>query len=270
MVQPHKLLLPAGRPPAALTTGLLIFLTVLFGISQVNSSFSDLFVLHADSLFKLDMGRLSTYPLMHMSLFHLVCNALAIVGPLNNFESTHGTVHTGVVLNLSAVIAAIIYCVASRVLDLNHSVLGASGWCFTFITYMSVQESKLYPQFQLSRIIPVVSYSIPTQLTPVFLLFFTAVVFFRSSFLGHAAGMLVGYFIGYFENYFNILVPPLWIIDKIENVADPLIRLIPFNIAYYRDAEVDREEEYRSYFPGQAPILPTSENSGSGTVLGTA
>ncbi|KAL3230826.1 Rhomboid protein 2 [Nakaseomyces bracarensis] len=268
MIQPQRLLMPEGRPPAALSTGLMIFLTAMFGISQINSSFKDHFVLLPSSLFEFDMGKLSLYPLMHMSYLHLVFNALAIVGPLNNFEATHGTIHTGVVLNLSAVIAAIIYCVVSRFLGLEAGVVGASGWCFTFITYMSVKESRIYPKFELSRIIPGVPYSIPTHLSPVCLLFFTAVVFFRSSFLGHTAGMAVGYFIGYFEKYFNILVPPSWILDKIEKVVDPLINIIPFNIKYYRDAEVDREEEYKSFFPDQPPILPTT--GGSGTVLGTA
>lgn len=266
MIAPQRMLMPEGRPPAGLTTGLLIFLTFLFGISQLYEDFKNYFVLTPNSLFDVDLGKLSLYPLMHLSYLHLVFNALAIVGPLNNFESSHGTIHTGVVLNLSAVIAGIIYCVVSRLLSLETGVAGASGWVFTFITYLCVKESQLYPRLELSRFIPGVTQSIPTQFTPVVFLLFTAIVFFQSSFLGHTAGMIVGYIMGYGETWFNILIPPAWIIEKIEEKADPLINLIPFGIKFYRSTEINTDDGYRSFFPGQE-VLPTTT---PGNVLGTA
>jgi hypothetical protein len=45
------------------------------------------------------VNRLSFYPMIHLSVFHLVLNIWALVPLLSAFELTNGTVRTGIVLN---------------------------------------------------------------------------------------------------------------------------------------------------------------------------
>lgn len=143
------------------------------------------------------------YPLGHLSLVHLLMNSLSLFGPLTVFEKSHGTVHTGVILNLLAVSTAIIYCLLGSVLFSKTEVLGSSGWCFSFFAYFSLKESQIRPQQLFFN-----RFSFPTKYVPALMLGIVTVFFPCSSFWGHLIGMGMGYVLGAKENIVRKLACP--------------------------------------------------------------
>lgn len=188
--------------------------------------------------------------------------------PLSRFERSHGTVYTGVMLNLFAVFAAIPYCVLGYVLWPNTSVLGASGWFFSFITYYAYQESLIKPQIRLSP-----EYSFPTIYTPLALVLALAILMPSSSFVGHLFAVLVGYAFSF--KYMDKLVPPSKVIEWIESKLEKLIDLIPNVFHYYKEVDAKHlrlQSEYVSMFDTAATGNAESTTSafpGEGTPLGT-
>lgn len=260
--------LPNGQPPSALTTGLLAFLFLIFCLSKV-FPITDAMSLSPKSIFNL--GRLSNYPLVHLSLMHLIFNSFSLIGPLNMFEAQHGTVYTGVVLNLSAVITGLLYCLWGRMFYPDTSIAGASGWCFTFFGFFSYKESAISPRYH----IPHSNFAFPTVLFPMVVLILISIFIPGVSFWGHFFALLVGYFIGAREKAFRKIMPPSWIIEKIEEKAEPLIQLIPSWVRYYREKDMTERDsaKYTSLFAAQDSLplhnAPESQPSG-GRVLGTA
>lgn len=233
-----------------------------------NSLFNvnDHIMLNPWALKNLDLNRLSLYPLAHLSIVHILFNTLSLSVPLMIFERQHGTVHTAIILNLLAVITAVLYCLLGMVLFPQEDTAGSSGWCFSLFGYFSYMESKHHPSYNLFS-----SYSLPTKYLPVLLLLFVTIMVPGSSFWGHALGLLVGYALAVKESWFEKLVPPRKIIIAIESKLDRLINLIPFGIKYYREQEVDRSEEYISIY--STDVLPLTNNEsvpfqGQGRVLG--
>lgn len=256
-------MLPGGHAPAALTSGLMVFLTAIYLLSFAFALRDDL-SLAPESLFDLQLSRLSMYPLVHLSPLHLLFNVLALWGPLNLFEETHGTVYTGVFLNMSALFTGILYCLLGKLLYPGVFVAGASGWCFTLFAFYSFKESQIRPRTRILN----TGYSIPTLYTPIILVVAIAVIIPGSSFWGHFFGLCVGYAIGYKESWFHKITPPGWIIAKIEKVLDGPIHLIPWGIMYYREKDIDRNKDYEPLMATDTP-LPL-HNDHPGTVLGTA
>lgn len=263
------LVLPNGQPPSALTTGLVVFLTFLYVLNNF-IPINDAMSLSPQNVFNL--GRLSNYPLIHLSVTHLCFNLISLIGPLNMFEARHGTVYTGVVLNLAAVLTGLLYCLFGRLLYPEVSIAGASGWCFTLFGYFSYKESVIRPRYHIGS-----SYAFPTVLMPLMLLFFISIIIPGASFWGHFFGLLVGYFIGAKEKLFDKITPPSWIIIKIESKLDRLINLIPSWVKYYREADMNERNdvEYTSLFTADATLplhnAPEQQNLRSnGRVLGTA
>ncbi|CCD25445.1 putative rhomboid protease RBD2 NDAI_0F01260 [Naumovozyma dairenensis CBS 421] len=263
-------------PPAALTTGLTVFLAIIYTLSwfprtNLNESWS----LNTDSLFHLKtFSKLSTYPLIHLSLLHLLCNVFAIFVPLTIFETNHGTIYTGVILNLLAIFTGVFYCFAGTILYPNVSIAGASGWCFTFWGYFALQESRIRPRYE--NFAHISGLNIPTVAVPIVMLFVIAFLVPGSSFPGHALGLMFGYLMGWKENWVAMIVPPSWIIVKIEKVVDKLIALIPFGLTYYKEENMDRSREYNSVWTSENSLLPLTNEvrvvntpAQGGRVLGT-
>ncbi|QLQ81368.1 hypothetical protein HG537_0F01290 [Torulaspora globosa] len=260
------LMSPNGQPPSALTTGLVVFLFALFCLNKV-FSINDSMSLSPRQVF--NIGRLSNYPLAHVSLLHLLFNVVSLVGPLNVFESQHGTVHTGVVLNLTAVITGLLYCVFGRLFYPDTSIAGASGWCFTLFGYFSYKESVISPRYH----IPNSNFAFPTVLVPMVLLILISIFVPGVSFWGHFFALIVGYFIGAKEKVFRKIMPPSWIIEKIEEKAERLIRLIPSWVKFYREKDMTERDvaKYSSLFAPQDPLpLHNDSQPSGGRVLGTA
>ncbi|CCH62104.1 hypothetical protein TBLA_0G01600 [Henningerozyma blattae CBS 6284] len=254
---------PTGEQPAVLSVGLAIFLLLLFGINQmypINQKLS----MQPESLFTFDIGRLSSYPLGHMSITHIIFNILALIPLLNIFETTHGTLYTGVLLNISAVVCGVMYCVAGRFLYPEVSVLGASGWGFTFFAYFAVKEASVRPRQRLFG----TQYSFPTLIGPIVTLALIAIFVPGSSFWGHLFGMIFGYFMGWKENWVSKIAPPSWILIKIEGWLSKPIDLIPSFVTYHKEESMNRDSDYISFVDDSENGLPLHNTEG--TVLGTA
>ncbi|KAH3674820.1 hypothetical protein WICMUC_003023 [Wickerhamomyces mucosus] len=256
--------------PPALTIGLVVFLTFIYILSFF-TPINEAIYLTPTALTQLDLNRISLYPLGHLSIFHLVFNLFAIVTPLSLFEKKHGTVYTGVILNLLAVATAVLYSILGLVFYPNAKVVGASAWVFSFSGFFAYKESLIKPTFQISP-----SYSLPTVATPLIPLVLIAILVPGSSLLGHLFGLVAGYALAY--GLLNILVPPSKVIEWIEEKVDKLISLIPSQFKYYKeiDAKFNRsQDEYVSFL--QTDILPTTNEpesnhagsfQGEGQVLG--
>ncbi|CDR44024.1 CYFA0S13e01794g1_1 [Cyberlindnera fabianii] len=244
-----------GYPPA-LSIGLPIFLTLIYianFVVDINAHIS----LSPSSLFNLDLNRLSFYQVGHLGLLHLLFNIFGLLPMICRFERTHGTVYTGVMLNLFAVFAAIPYCTIGYFLT-SASVLGSSGWFFSFLAYFAYEESKVKPTIQLTP-----THTFPTLFIPFVTLLVIGILMPGSSLLGHLFGLLVGY--AYSFGYMNKLVPPSWIIEKIEEKADGLIQLIPSMFIYYKEVDakhIRQQSEYVSIFE---PFTNTEASTGSTT-----
>ncbi|KAH3686979.1 hypothetical protein WICPIJ_002048 [Wickerhamomyces pijperi] len=261
--------IPAGsKYPPALTIGLVVFLTFLYLLDFV-VPVNDTIALSPRALTSIDLNRLSLYPLGHLSIFHLVFNLLAIVTPLSIFERRHGTVYTGVVLNLLAVFTALLYCVLGLVFYPDAKVLGASAWVFSFSGFFAYKESLIKPTYTISP-----SYSLPTIATPLVPILIIAILVPGSSLLGHLFGLAAGYALAY--GVFTKLVPPSNVIEFIEQKADRLIQLIPSVFVYYREVDakhIRTQDDYVSVLDND--VLPVTEEhvpgatfQGQGQVLG--
>lgn len=170
---------------------------------------------------------------------------------------------------MSAVITGLLYCIVGQLLYPTVSVAGSSGWCFTFFGYFAVLESHIRPRYAIGGS----GFGIPTIMTPLVLLLVIAVLIPGSSFWGHLFGLIIGYAVGLKEPWVHKLLPPGWIITKIESNFDALIALIPFGVKYYKDEEVNRDESYQSLFGGEDGLPLVSDNvtasRSEGRVLGT-
>ncbi|CUS23124.1 LAQU0S08e02652g1_1 [Lachancea quebecensis] len=264
-MSPLNLTLPDGKPPAALTTGLVIFMSFIYLLNlvvDINGHIS----LKPNALFKLDLNRLSLYPLGHLSITHLLLNSLSLFGTLTIFERSHGTVHTGVVLNLLAVFTAIVYCLMGSLFFSEAEVLGSSGWCFSLFAYFSFKEASIRPQQRIFH-----SFSIPTKYVPVLMLVLVTIFFPGSSFWGHSIGMGMGYVLAWKENVVGKLTPPSSLIQKIESKLDFAIAMIPLGVKFYKEEAANRQESYKSLF-GDESVLPLHNQSstfqGEGRPLG--
>ncbi|EDO17369.1 hypothetical protein Kpol_1060p25 [Vanderwaltozyma polyspora DSM 70294] len=274
------LLLPEGKPPATLTS---LFVLVIFLIFMVNIVYpiNLLLSLSPGSLFSLQCYRLLTYPLVHLSLAHLLFNSMAMMIPLNIFEMTHGTLYTLFTLMFSSLVCGLVYCLVGSVLFPNVAVGGASGLIFMLIAYFSWKESTVHPRYQLFS----TQWSIPTQYSPLFLLLLISILLPGSSFWGHLLGLLLGYAMAWKETWFAKFMPPSWILIKLDQLLSTIIDSLPSWLKYYKEEEIQRQEEYSSIFDSIMETLPlyndaettTNNNSGStnnfvgeGRVLGSS
>jgi hypothetical protein len=196
-------------------------------------------------------------------------NIIGLITPLSKFERSHGTVYTGVMLNLFAVFTAIPYCVFGYYLWPNTSVIGASGWFFSFLTYYAYHESLIKPTITIT---PTISF--PTLYAPLVLVLITAIIMPGSSFMGHFFGVVVGY--AYAFKYMDILVPPSKVIEWIEDKLEKLIDLIPNAFHYYKEIDAKHLRSQSEYVSMFEPIATeegqtaTGGFPGEGRLLGTA
>lgn len=251
MLDFQQVFMPNGKAPAALSMGLCAFMLILFFVNEFYN-INEKFTMAPESLFSFDLGRISMYPLVHMSFAHIFFNTLGLFPLLCMFEANHGTIYTGVILNISAVICGVFYCILGKFFYPNVSVGGASGWCFTFFAYYAVKESAashILNEANDQAPFLGIKHSLPTLLSPIFSLVAIAFLIPGSSFWGHFFGMLFGYLMGFKENWIEKITPPSWIISKIEKWLNFLIVLIRkiIIVTYYKEDEVTRGGEYISY-----------------------
>lgn len=261
----------------ALTVGIIPFTLILLIIDTIfNGKLSHLFSLYPYAPLNFDLNRLSFYILYHQNLIHWGFNILALAPSMYHFEATHGTVHTGVTLNLLAVSAALQYCILGLVLYRHTQVIGLSGIVFLFMSYFSVKEHDFKPVLYSfpynNRTI-----TIPTKYSPFITLFLLAIFIPGSSFWGHLAGISSGYLLAYGK--LKVLYPPLKVILFIENKLQKLIKLLDGVVDFVSEEDGInlRSVAYKPIFTqdtelvGVTTAADTTHNSsfrGDGHVLG--
>lgn len=254
----------------ALTVGYVIFTFLLLVADAATSgALSRTFALYPGAPLKFDLNRLSFYLLYHNGLFHWAFNMVALFTPMARFETTHGTIYTGITLNLITILAGLQYCIVGLFLYPNEYVVGSSGVVFTFYTYYSYKEHLLNPilhtlKFQGREI------QIPTLYSPFLLLVVCAIFMPQSSIWGHLAGISTGYIL--VLGYMKVLYPPSKVALYIERKLSTGITHLGELVRYYRELElVDvRGQTYTSIFD-EDTVTTTTESTpfrGEGHQLG--
>ncbi|ESW97556.1 putative membrane protein [Ogataea parapolymorpha DL-1] len=245
--QGRRLFAATERAPA-LSTGLCVFLVLVYLYSIANPAILDKWSLTPWTLYNLELSRLTTYPLVHANFVHLLFNVVSLYGPLCQFEVQNGTVHTAIVLNFLATCVAIPYCLCGMLFFPTTSVLGASGWGFSMLSYY------YYLQAQTAENTRIYTVDVPTTMIPFILLLVVGVLVPSSSFIGHLFAILAGYALGYgyLKHFTN---PPFRIVERVESALAGVIGRLPPQIHYIREQDVSSDRY----------VLP----SHGGQVLGT-
>lgn len=260
----------------ALTVGIVPFTFVLLVIDGLTSGWlSHKFSLDPLAPFRLDLNKLSFYLLYHQNLIHWLINNFCLVPLLSTFERTHGTVHTGITLNLLAMATALQYCFVGLIFYRHTHVIGLSGIVFLFASYFAVKEHEFHPVLYRTTINNT-EYKLLTKYSPFVSLILCAIIFPGSSFFGHLFGITSGYLLAY--NKLQIIYPPLSIILKIEDKLSGLIgfldnivnfvkeldaislRTVPYQPTYGVDIESMNSSHHEQ---------PTTSFGGQGHVLGS-
>lgn len=248
------------RPPA-LTAGLTVFLVAFYDINYMYPEVFDAILLHASAPWQLQLNRLLLYPLGHTLLFHLLVNLVGLVPMVGRYERLHGTVYTGVTLNVLAVVAALLYSVVGTFACPETDVLGLSAWWFSFVTFYAIKDSAESPHTNFMH------WSIPTLWLPAVPLVMVTIMFpYMGLLVGHCAGIGAGYLLAH--GYLAFMFPPLWIIEKIEAVLSRLIALIPRPIVYTKEEEARGLRAPEVALPVTEVSAPTPRFAGGGHVLG--
>ncbi|EDK46871.1 rhomboid protein 2 [Lodderomyces elongisporus NRRL YB-4239] len=251
----------------ALTAGLVVF---TFFLCVLKTTFGVTFqslILYPRSPLDLNLNAISLYSLVHIGYLHWLFNILSIFTPLALFEKRHGTVYTGITLNLLTVIAAVQYCIVGLVFYPETGVAGLSGIAFSFFAYMAYQEHKFKPVMESFNIgsveIKIYTLSIPFIVALVFMIIFPA-----SSLPGHLAGISTGFLLA--MGYINKLYPPSSVILKIEQWVAPGINLLGPIVTYYKeeDALHVRNVGYTPLLVDDIESLATASSSSGITSVG--
>ncbi|EGW30077.1 rhomboid protein 2 [Spathaspora passalidarum NRRL Y-27907] len=231
----------------ALTAGLILFTCILFLLNVYDVMDKSPFILYPNSPLELNLNAISLYLLFHTNFGHWFINVLGIATPLAMYEATHGTIYTGITLNLLAVITALQYCLVGQILYPHTGVIGLSGIIFSLLSYTSYKEHQNRPVIHTYR---VSSYEIKiyTLAVPFIFLVFMTILMPGSSFFGHLAGVFAGFLLG--MGYLKKLFPPSTAIIWIENKVEPVIKLINKLVTFVKeeDAINKRSVTYVSMF----------------------
>jgi membrane associated rhomboid family serine protease len=246
--------------PPALTSGLALFMTILFFVSVAFPTLNESLALNARLLTKIELNRLTWYPMLHLNLLHLGLNLWAFVPLLSSFEVNNGTVRTGVVLNVLATLTGLAYTLISLLFFPEASVLGSSAWVFSFMGYFTFLEQSAMPTTSITA-----NFKIPTWTKPFIVLIVTAIILPGSSFLGHLLGLVFGFLLAMGKLKFMV-EPPGKVILWIEKRIDFLIKLIPSQFHYVK--EIDAIEIRKGEF--QSIPLHVVGSSSRGSAAGAA
>ncbi|KGK40746.1 hypothetical protein CAS74_004913 [Pichia kudriavzevii] len=214
----------APRPPlAVISTGVIGFFWLTYLFSWINPSLLSSWAFSPNKLVQhYDPSTFTTYPLIHSGFFHVLFNSMALYYPLSEYEVSHGSLHTALVINTLGAILAITITVISIILVhlglespdcMDNLYLGSSGWVFTFITVSCCHRSINDPYTVLFN-----HYNVPTVFIPLVYLLLSAFLFPSSSFIGHLVSIILGFLI--FKKIIALLtIPPFQILNKIESLS---------------------------------------------------
>lgn len=221
----------------ALTVGLTIFTLFLFIIDLLTQhSLGHKFALYPGAIFEFDLNRLSFYLLFHTDFFHWLFNVIALFQPLATYERAHGTIYTGVLLNLLTVVAGLQYSILGTFLVGNQTkIIGLSGIVFLLLAYTAYKEHFTTPVLYTLNFGNGRSVQLPTLYSPFVLLVACTILLPNGSFLGHLCGISAGYLLG--MDYLKILFPPHKIILFIDSKCDRAIRLLDGVVVFVREGD---------------------------------
>lgn len=210
------------RPPA-ITTGLVPFYLIMaFAVRH------ETLQLTPDAIFKLDLNRLSFYPLVFANWLHLVLGVACFTPFCAAFEVRNGTVRTGVVLNVAAVMPGLVDNLVAKLSGgrvASANFCGTTSWIAAFAAFLSVSCWTL-PVVPIRRtivtvpgwVVPLVGYCVSILVVPQF-------------FVIHGLALALGYGLGLL--YLDFLVsgtttPVAWIESKIEVGIEYLKYIVHF------------------------------------------
>lgn len=217
-----------------LSVWLMVFTFLLLIIDSLcNFALRNTLSLYPGALFKFDMNRLSFYPLLHVGLIHWALNVVSLFPLISDFERKNGTVHTGVTINLLAVVAGLQYCIFGSILFPNTKVIGLLGYVFLFITYYAFKEHTTTPE----HVVQIVGRQIRIQTIhiPFIILAITFILMPGSSLWGHLTAISAGFCLSRPE--FKKLYPPSKVILFIEKKIGFLIEKLARFGVWYPEAE---------------------------------
>lgn len=275
MNMPLNLSMDTTRKVPALTCGLIIFTLILYIVEECGVSLDNL-ILYPDAPLELNLNSISLYPLIHNSFFHWLLNVCSIATPLAMFEQLHGTLYTGITLNLLTVVAAVQYCLVGMVLFPDVGVLGLSGIAFLLFSYLAYKEHQHNPIIKCFHVgayeVKVYAIAVPFIFALLFIVLIPG-----SSFFGHLAGITTGYLLAL--GYLKVLYPPsrvlLFIEDKLGRGIDLLAPLVTYHKE--KDAVHIRSAQYSLFFINDIELAGSSSTATASTtflsetrVLGTS
>lgn len=165
------------------------------------------------------VSRLNTYPLLHLSLPHLLLNILALTPLLERFESDHGTLTTfALFTGPFGLLPGGLYTLFSRyILRSNTPAAGSSIFVLLLLSNESLKTSRTNPHLQIKDV------KIPTWTTPLILILVISFLVPHTSLLGHLCGAAVGYLWGL--GWIRFLAPHDKILRWVEGKLNLLGRL---------------------------------------------
>lgn len=241
----------------ALSVGIIIFSFVFYAVYPPDST---ALLLTPWAPYELNLNAISFYIFPHVNLVHLVLNLFALFPLLSKYEATHGTVYTGVTLNVVAVVTALQYCLVGMLLYPSQAVGGLLGECFTFLTYYCFKEHVTTPVIYTFKINGR-EVLIPTLYFPFVNLFLIAVLVPSTSFFGHLAGIGTGYLLA--TDRVNFMFPPLKVILFIEKKLAPGIAKLQqlVNFIKEEDAVNERGVSYQPIFSSDLELNTAESQS---------
>ncbi|CAI6095444.1 hypothetical protein V2G26_015121 [Clonostachys chloroleuca] len=187
--------------------------------------------------------RLTTYPLIHLNVFHAALNVIALAPLLERFEYEYGTLNTVALFfgPLTSFPGLLYLFFESLILRSNNAIMGASIWVFLLLGMEAIKTYKTNPYLVIG------THHIPTWTTPLLMVFVIAVLMPSTSLLGHLCGIAIGYFAGL--GYVKYLTPPEGILRAVESRLN-LLAILPHYVS------VDQ----KTY--GRFGVLPSNSRPG--------
>lgn len=264
-------------PLPVISTGVTCFMILTYISSIFSPNIISNWSLSPNSLLNGNTTSLTTFPLIHVNFLHLLSNIIVLYHPLSQFENSHGSLHTALLLNTLGAITGIAFTIISLILNyigiesddsLNVSILGSSGWAFTFLTINCCYNSINNPYTTIYN----THYNVPTIFLPLIYLIISFILVPSSSFLGHFVSIILGVLI--FKNYIAFLaIPPFNLLGKIENLnifKYSIESIFPIELFKWTWENDVKEIRYQlTDFNNPNPILPTHNEQNSGEKLGT-
>jgi len=185
---------------------LLFYVLSFFGIEKWAQ-------LDPDVVFPSGAHRLNTFPFLHLGLFHMLVNIVAVIPLLDKFEQANGTITTVLlILGPFSTFPGILYTLLCKALHMHTPIQGASVWSFLFFAATVYQYSLTSPQFS----IPSTTAQVPTLAIPFILIVITSLFIPHTSLFGHICAVIIGF--GWGSGLLKFLAPPekilRWVEDK--------------------------------------------------------